>query len=72
MPTVDLRIGLRNRVRIEQIVHAGGMPPLLWGTEPRLVELSGPQAADIRVTRRYLMPLAQPNPRARMIWGHTP
>lgn len=27
--------------------------PALWGTEPRLVELFGPRAADIRVTRRH-------------------
>ncbi|MBX3662835.1 MAG: methyltransferase domain-containing protein [Burkholderiales bacterium] len=31
---------------------AGVKPPSLWGTEPRLVELFGPQAADIRVTRK--------------------
>jgi len=31
---------------------AGIKPPALWGTETRLVELFGPQAADIRTTRR--------------------
>jgi SAM-dependent methyltransferase len=31
---------------------AGLKPPALWGTEPRLVELFGPQAAEIRVERR--------------------
>ena len=30
----------------------GLKPPMLWGTEPRLVELFGPSAADIRVERR--------------------
>ncbi len=27
-------------------------PPVLWGTEPRIVELFGPIAADIRCVRR--------------------
>ena len=27
--------------------------PALWGTEPHLVELFGPQAADIRIARRH-------------------
>jgi SAM-dependent methyltransferase len=31
---------------------AGVKPPSLWGTETRLVELFGPQAADIRTTHR--------------------
>ena len=31
----------------------GVKPPSLWGTETRLVELFGPQAADIRVERRH-------------------
>lgn len=31
---------------------AGLRPPSAWGTEPRLVELFGPQAADIRTERR--------------------
>lgn len=31
---------------------AGVKPPSLWGTETRLVELFGPQAADIRTQRR--------------------
>jgi ubiquinone/menaquinone biosynthesis C-methylase UbiE len=31
---------------------AGLRPPALWGTEPHIVELFGPQAADIRCTRR--------------------
>ena len=31
---------------------AGVKPPSLWGTETRLVELFGTQAADIRTTRR--------------------
>lgn len=31
---------------------AGVKPPSLWGTETRLVELFGPQAADIRAQRR--------------------
>lgn len=30
----------------------GLKPPLLWGTEPRIVELFGPAAADIKVQRR--------------------
>ncbi|MGA8008246.1 MAG: methyltransferase domain-containing protein, partial [Thiomonas sp.] len=34
---------------------AGQRPPVLWGTEPRLVELFGPEAADIRVARRQFM-----------------
>jgi SAM-dependent methyltransferase len=32
---------------------AGLKSPALWGTEPHLVELFGPQAADIRVARRH-------------------
>jgi len=32
---------------------AGLSSPALWGTEPRLVELFGPRAADIRVTCRH-------------------
>jgi len=31
---------------------AGIDSPLLWGTEPRIVELFGPEAADIRCVRR--------------------
>ena len=31
---------------------AGLRSPMEWGTEPRLVELFGPQATDIRTTRR--------------------
>ena len=31
---------------------AGLKPPPLWGTEPRIVELFGPAAADIKVQRR--------------------
>jgi SAM-dependent methyltransferase len=31
---------------------AGLESPLLWGSEPRIVELFGPQAADIRCVRR--------------------
>jgi len=31
---------------------AGVKPPALWGTEPRLVELFGNQAADIRTERK--------------------
>jgi len=31
---------------------AGVQSPALWGSEPRLVELFGPQASDIRCTRR--------------------
>lgn len=34
---------------------AGQRPPVLWGTEPRLVELFGPEASDIRVARRQFM-----------------
>lgn len=34
---------------------AGIKPPPLWGTEPRLVELFGPSAADIRVVRKQFM-----------------
>ena len=34
---------------------AGLKPPPLWGTEPRLVELFGPQVADIRVVRKQFM-----------------
>lgn len=29
--------------------------PMLWGTEPRMVELFGPEAADIRIARRQFM-----------------
>lgn len=32
---------------------AGVSPPSLWGTEPRIVELFGASAADIRCTRRH-------------------
>jgi SAM-dependent methyltransferase len=32
---------------------AGVRSPLAWGTEPRLVELFGPQATDIRTTRKF-------------------
>ncbi|MBI4997364.1 MAG: class I SAM-dependent methyltransferase [Rhodocyclales bacterium] len=32
---------------------AGVAPPSLWGTEPRIVELFGHAAADIRCTRRH-------------------
>jgi SAM-dependent methyltransferase len=32
---------------------AGVSPPSLWGTEPRIVELFGHAAADIRCTRRH-------------------
>lgn len=32
---------------------AGVAPPSLWGTEPRIVELLGTNAADIRCTRRH-------------------
>jgi len=32
---------------------AGIRSPLLWGTEPRIVELFGAQAADIRCVRRH-------------------
>jgi len=32
---------------------AGVSSPMLWGSEPRLVELFGPDATDIRRTRRY-------------------
>lgn len=31
---------------------AGVQSPMLWGTEPRMVELFGPAASDIRCTRR--------------------
>ena len=31
---------------------AGTQSPALWGSEPRIVELFGPQASDIRCTRR--------------------
>jgi SAM-dependent methyltransferase len=31
---------------------AGTESPMLWGTEPRIVELFGPAASDIRCTRR--------------------
>jgi hypothetical protein len=31
---------------------AGLKPPALWGTEPRIVELFGPQAADIKIESR--------------------
>lgn len=31
---------------------AGLASPMAWGTEPRLVELFGPQASDIRTTRK--------------------
>jgi len=31
---------------------AGVMPPAAWGTEPRLVELFGPHAADLRTERK--------------------
>jgi SAM-dependent methyltransferase len=31
---------------------AGVASPILWGTEPRLVELFGPRARDLRVERR--------------------
>jgi len=31
---------------------AGLQSPMLWGSEPRIVELFGPQAADIQSTRR--------------------
>lgn len=33
----------------------GQQSPALWGTEPRIVELFGPAAGDIRVTRRQFM-----------------
>ena len=32
---------------------AGVQSPMLWGTEPHLVELFGPQATDIRCERRH-------------------
>jgi SAM-dependent methyltransferase len=32
---------------------AGVRSPLAWGTEPRLVELFGPHATDIRTTRKF-------------------
>ena len=32
---------------------AGTQSPMLWGTEPHIVELFGPQAIDIRCTRRH-------------------
>lgn len=32
---------------------AGTRSPLLWGTEPRLVELFGPDASDIRTERKH-------------------
>jgi len=32
---------------------AGVRSPLLWGTEPRIVELFGAQATDIRCVRRH-------------------
>ena len=32
---------------------AGVQSPMQWGSEPRIVELFGPQAADIRSTRRH-------------------
>ncbi len=32
---------------------AGLKSPALWGTEPHIVELFGPQAADIRTTRKH-------------------
>ena len=32
---------------------AGTLPPVLWGSEPYIVELFGPYAANIRCTRRY-------------------
>ena len=32
---------------------AGLKSPALWGTEPHIVELFGPQAADIRCTRKH-------------------
>ena len=31
----------------------GTQSPLLWGTEPKIVELFGSQAADIQCVRRY-------------------
>ena len=33
----------------------GQRAPTLWGTEPRIVELFGPEAADIRITRRQFV-----------------
>jgi hypothetical protein len=32
---------------------AGLKSPMLWGTEPHIVELFGPQAADIRTVRKH-------------------
>ena len=58
------RIGLANWTpegfigRLFEVVSAfvpppaGLRSPMEWGTEPRLVELFGPQATDIRTTRR--------------------
>lgn len=34
---------------------AGLVSPMAWGSEPRLVELFGPQAADIRTARRIFV-----------------
>lgn len=33
----------------------GLKPPMLWGTEPRMVELFGPKAADIKVERKQFV-----------------
>ena len=33
--------------------QSGLKSPALWGTEPHIVELFGPQAADIRCTRKH-------------------
>lgn len=34
---------------------AGLKPPMLWGTEPRMVELFGPKATDIKVERKQFV-----------------
>lgn len=55
-------IGQLFRVIAAYVPPPPGIPsPMLWGTEPRIVELFGPQATDIRCERRnfnfrYLSP----------------
>ncbi len=46
-------IGQLFRVIAAYVPPPAGLPsPMLWGTEPRIVELFGPDAADIRCVRR--------------------
>jgi len=48
-------IGQLFRVIAAYVPPPAGVPsPMLWGTEPRIVELFGPQATDIRCVRRNL------------------